>query len=124
MANKSFVISTVTALALGYTAGFATDGFTARAGVAQLKNERPVIKAVAATPQATIESALLARLKSRVDAKHSDGTLAANWPMAGNRVCIDWYDGKRTEEGDTELLMRIRGMRVGVAGQWTRGAPE
>jgi len=111
--DKSFVISTTTALALGYAAGFATDGFTAKASKS-IMHEECIEKELGAGAITTLESFLEAQM----------------CPLMN--TAFDVTDCSAADFKVNGVGVRIRSEGSGWAvescpkrpGTWTEGAPE
>lgn len=111
--DKSFVISTTTALALGYAAGFATDGLTAKASKA-IDHEECIEKTLGAGAVSTLETFLEAQMCPLMNAAFDvDDCSADDFHKNGVGVRI-------RDEGDGWVVESCPKR----PGTWTEGSPE
>jgi len=118
--NKAYVISTVTALALGYTAGFTSDNLTAKAAIERDHNTVVEYGVGTGAAQATWEGYLEGWLCGKVvdefgiDAEDCDVEL---FKSRGVSVFWEIYE----EEETPRWVVKSN---VTIPGTWVAGEPE
>lgn len=115
--NKAFLISTVTALALGYTAGFATNGLNAQAAVSADRDF-----SYSFVPGAAAKSAVTSWVQSNACSKLDDelslsGGNACDAAKDLSEVCFE----RAVVDGATTVKARVTFRR---AGTYTPAAPQ
>lgn len=115
--NKGFLISTVTALALGYMAKFAVDGIAEAATIPQIR-PYDIAKKLGVGAQTTWESFLTAQLCGQftTDYGADAGTCdVAAFKATPGGIRIYWLE--------SESKWVAHG-QINVVGTWTPGAPQ
>jgi hypothetical protein len=116
--NRAYVISTTTALALGYAAGFSTDNITAKAAVDSARTE--VVNATLSPgAKSTVENFVNANICPTVNTalELSGGDVCSAVDHA-KRLCLDWS----RRPGETERV--LVSASISVPGSWTPGNPD
>ena len=116
--NKAYVISVTTAIALGYAAGFTTNGLTASAGKLE-KRSAVVEKYLTQAASTTLENFVVNQLCEKV---------VGEFDVSSNTCNIETFKENGVEfkhephsSGKRVWLVRAK---VDVEGTWTPGTPQ
>lgn len=123
MTPRAFVISTVTATSLGFTAGFASSGLTAKASVSSNK-KATVNKTIGVAAKSTLETFLDNKVCPDVETKlglDAGTCVSADHAKA---VCFTWVRGLTDDEGNPVPDQTKLSGGYGVDGSWQVGPPQ
>lgn len=123
MTPRAFVISTVTATSLGFTAGFVSSGLTAKASVSSDKKVT-INKILGSAAKASLESVLDSKVCPDVETKVGLDPGVCVTADHAKAVCFSWVRERLDEQGDPLPDQAQMSGTYGLGGSWQFGPPQ